>query len=149
MATAPLLFTHVYGSRVYGSHVYGAQPGAPSKYIVVLQIFILGGIERKWKMCCSNKLQQKTWVEALKHFDGPPDMNLGDSIIDLIGLSSSQEKKRPPFLSQVSKIQTSVIKSFTPVDDPSSPSTPYLLIMSANFLLAATRVAPIDGFWVR
>ena len=46
------------------SYVDMQKPGAPTQYLIVLQIFVLGGIERKWKMCANSKSQQQRWFEG-------------------------------------------------------------------------------------
>mmetsp|Transcript_53442 Transcript_53442/g.64425 ORF Transcript_53442/g.64425 Transcript_53442/m.64425 type:complete len:655 (+) Transcript_53442:111-2075(+) len=46
-----------------------SKKGAPTEYLITLNIYGLGG-KRKWEMCCSDKSQQEKWYEALKTYDG-------------------------------------------------------------------------------
>ena len=139
--------------------------GAPSKYIVVVQQFIMGGMEKKWKMCCKDKQQQAMWHAALAAFDGQPDTNIGDSIIDFMGLSghlsghpnNPKPRPLPDLVHQFNNATRSagnaaaaeMAGSLTGERDgaDSNPMTPYALIAVANALLAFSRVAPIFGFW--
>lgn len=59
--------------------------GAPTRFLVILVIHSMGGIERKWKMCCRDAEQQRKWWEALRTFDGPPKkINIGDDIMSFL-----------------------------------------------------------------
>ena len=61
--------------------------GAPTRFLVNLVIHSMGGIERKWKMCCRDEEQQQKWHRALSHFDGPPKrIGVGDDIMSFLSV---------------------------------------------------------------
>ena len=143
------------------SQVEFVKPGAPSRYILVLQIFVLGGIERKWKMCCRDKKQQDEWYASLNKFNGPPAINLGHDIISFLSMAPptpvhSGTEKAGVRRRMSERITSSLAKSFnlnpnkdaTDAKDKCPPSTCLFLFAGLNALLLAARTADNQTFWL-
>mmetsp|Transcript_15481 Transcript_15481/g.31891 ORF Transcript_15481/g.31891 Transcript_15481/m.31891 type:complete len:581 (+) Transcript_15481:142-1884(+) len=133
--------------------------GAPTKYLIILQIFVLGGIERKWKMCCNSKSQQMRWYQALKEYDGPAETNVGDEILDFLKIKPAPTTPRPRKMTTAGKIargfrRASFGKNVANVGSPKDtlplhhPKTPLMIFISVNALLIISRTATISNFWL-
>ncbi|GMH66022.1 hypothetical protein TrLO_g12440 [Triparma laevis f. longispina] len=136
--------------------------GAPTKFLVVLQIFVLGGIERKWKMCANSKNQQQRWFEALKQYDGQPDVDVGQQILDAlsIGNGGSQTPRNRAKTNAFNKTFRTLRKNsnaFTlglnqgsqnDEEEQQHKKTPAMLFLAFNLTIIVARVGDNTFFWM-
>ena len=66
------------------------KPGAPTNYLVTVNIYVLGS-KRKWEMCCTDIEQQETWYNALKRFDNIPNEDIHASSVPALNRSSKDK----------------------------------------------------------
>ncbi|GMH88427.1 hypothetical protein TrVE_jg6945 [Triparma verrucosa] len=131
--------------------------GAPTQFLVVLQIFVLGGIERKWKMCANSKGQQQRWFEALKFFDGPPDVDVGQQILDALSIGGQQtprsRAKTNTFNKTFRQLKRNSIDVFAANSSSNSfeeeqhKRTPELLFFAVNVAMIIARAGDNTFFW--
>mmetsp|Transcript_11022 Transcript_11022/g.21959 ORF Transcript_11022/g.21959 Transcript_11022/m.21959 type:complete len:584 (+) Transcript_11022:225-1976(+) len=142
------------------SYVDEKKPGAPTQYLIVLQIFVLGGIERKWKMCANSKSQQQRWYEALKQFDGQPTVDVGQQILEALNIGPNTPKGPSRRVSSAGKFVHKLRKTSSAFTFPEDvmlkgqehkvetlPMTAEVLFFSLNLLLVFARAGNNDVFW--
>lgn len=47
--------------------------GAPSDFMITLNLYPPLGAKKKWEICCKTREEQEQWYEALRRFDGKPE----------------------------------------------------------------------------
>ena len=126
------------------------KPGAPTSYLVVLQIFVLSGLERKWKLCCLTRSQQQSWYNALKAYDGPPAINLGENILDFLSfkpqfMPNSPRIRKPTAASRIAREISRASFAAVQPDDRKGRAAydnkrmPELIIVAGNILAVSER----------